>query len=109
VPHILAGALQKACGIVQRRAMEEADIDVRLEGVDVSERRVLYACDGAAIVQQFANIGAAAAHLFKPSLCDPPQFIGRLTEPGVDRGVVADRTGEPKEPGQSRPSDLKLA
>ena len=55
MPHAFAGAFQKTRGIVQRRTVEEADIDVILEAVDVSKRRVLHTCGGAAIVQEFAK------------------------------------------------------
>jgi hypothetical protein len=85
---------------------------VILEGVDVSKRRVLHTCDGAAIVYELADVGAAVPHLFKPGPCHPSQFVSRLREPGVDRGVPMDRTAQPKEFGwlpQSNPSDLKLA
>ena len=112
MPHALAGAFQKARRIGQRRTMEESDIYVIPEGVDVSKRRVLHACDGAAIVYALADVGAAAAHMFKPDLCHPSQFVSRLIEPGIDRGVSMDGTGDAKEFGwlpQSNPSDLKLA
>jgi DNA invertase Pin-like site-specific DNA recombinase len=50
VPHALAGAFQKARGILKRRAVEKADVHMSLKGVDVSKRRVLHTGDGAAIV-----------------------------------------------------------
>ena len=112
MPHALAGALQKARGIGERRTVEEADIDVISKGIDVPKRRVLHACGGAAIVHKFADVGAAAAHMVKPGLRHPPQFVSRLREPGVDLGVSLDRAGKPKELDwlrQSNPKDLKLA
>jgi hypothetical protein len=109
MPHVFAGTFQKARRIAQRRAVEEADVYVSRKGVDVSKRRVLHTCDGAAIVHELADVGAAVPHVLKPGLRDPSQFVSRLAEPSIDLGVPMDRTGEPKEPGQSRPKDLKLA
>src|SRR5882672_9019715 len=46
VAHVLASPLQQARGVYQRRAVEEANIHMSLEGVEISERRVLNAHDG---------------------------------------------------------------
>ena len=95
---------------IKRRAVEEADIHVRLEGVDVSKWRVLDAGDGAAVMEYLAHVGAAASHLFKPSLRQPTQFVG-LGEPKLDLGIAWHRAGKPKELFglHNSPSDLKLA
>ena len=99
MPHVLAGTLKQTRGIVQRRAVKEADIDVIPEGVDVSKRRILHACDGATIVHELADVGAAVPHVFKPGPRQPSQFVRRLGEPGIDLGVSMDRAVEPKELG----------
>ncbi len=87
MPHAFARAFQKAGWVVERRPMEEADIRMSPEGVDVAERRVSHARGGMAIVQKFANVGAATAHPFKPWLGDQPQLVVGLGKPSRDAGV----------------------
>ncbi len=97
VSHALAGALQEAGRIVQRRPVEEADIHVSGEGVSVAERSVLHARYGMPGVQEFANGRAAPAHPFKPWLDHAAQLVVRRGEPGVDAGVSPDRARKPHE------------
>jgi hypothetical protein len=49
-----------------------------LERVDIPERRVTQACDGTTIVQEFSNIGAAAAHALKPHPRYEPERVGEV-------------------------------
>ncbi len=96
MPHSFAGAFQKACRVVERRPIEEADIYMRTEGVDVPKRRVVHTRRGMAILQKFANVGSAAAHLLKPWLGDPSQLVVRLGKPSVDAGVSPNCAREAK-------------
>src|SRR5665213_4266714 len=97
VPHALAGAVQKAGRIVERRPEEEAHIHMRAEGVDVPKGRVSHARRGMAIVQKLANVRAATAHLFKPWLGDPSHLFIGLGKPSLDAGVSPNGAREPEE------------
>ena len=97
MPHAFAGAFQKACPVVERRPVEEADIHMSAEGVDVAKRRISHTRSGVAIVQKFANVRSAAAHLFKPRPGDLSQLVVRLGKPGVNAGVSLNRAREPQE------------
>jgi hypothetical protein len=97
VPHAFAGAFHKTRRIGERRAVEEADVHVSLEGVDVSKRGVFHAGDGVAIVHELTHVGPATAHVLKPRAGDASQFVTRLGKPRVDFWGSMDRTGEPKE------------
>jgi hypothetical protein len=74
--------------------MEEADIGMRPERVDISERRVADAGDRTSVVEKLADVGAAAAHSVEPSPHHPAQRIGIVREPGLDPGIAPDRAGE---------------
>jgi hypothetical protein len=87
VSHALAGAFQQAGWVVERRPVEEADIHMSTEGVDVPKRRISHTRSRMAIVQKFANIRSAAAHLFKPWLGHPSQLVIRFGKPSVNAGV----------------------
>ena len=50
--------------------MEETVIDVRTERADTGERGILGTRSGAAIVQEFSNVGGAVAHHREPRSCD---------------------------------------
>jgi hypothetical protein len=50
-----------------------------------------------AIMQKFANIRSATAHLFKPWLGDPSQFVMGLGKPSVNAGVSQSGAREPQE------------
>ena len=97
VPHAFAGAFQKGGRIVEHRPVEEADIHMNAEGVDVPKRRISHTRSRVAIVQKLANVRSAAAHLFKPWLGEPSQFVIRLGKPSVDAGVSLNGTREPQE------------
>jgi hypothetical protein len=68
-----------------------------LERIDISERRVRHACHRTTVVQQFTDIGAAAAHALKPCPRHQPVRIGELGEPGLDLRIAPDCTGEPQQ------------
>ena len=95
VPHSFAGAFQKARPVVERRAVEEADIHMSIEGVDVPKRRISHTRSGMAIVQKFANVRSAPAHQLKPWLGDPSQLVIRLGKPSVNAGVPPNGAREP--------------
>jgi hypothetical protein len=67
------------------------------EGVDVPKRGVSHASPGIAIVQKLANVGSAAAHLFKPWLGDASHLVVGLVKPSLDVGVAPDGAREVKE------------
>ena len=95
MPHAFAGAFQKAGRVVERRPVEEADIHMSTEGVDVPKRRIFHKRGGMAIVQKFADVRPAAAHLFEPWLGDPSQLVIRLGKPSVNAGVSLNGAREP--------------
>ena len=88
VAHEFAVALEQAAGVRQGGALEEADVHVGGEDVDVGEGDVAVTGDGAAVVKEFAELGAALAHMGEPGLGESHEFGGMLAEPGVDGGVV---------------------
>src|SRR5579864_8340502 len=57
--HELAGALQQAGWIGQRRAVKESHVHVRSEYIDVGEGRIAQAGNRAAVMQELANFVAA--------------------------------------------------
>ena len=88
VTHVLAGALQEMSGIGQGRALKESDVDVRGEDVNVAKRNISQTCDRTAVMHEFADLVAAAAHDFEPSMSDGSQFTGMVFHPGIDGGIV---------------------
>ncbi len=92
--HAFAGAFEEAGRVVEPRAVEEADIRMRAEGVDIAKRRVCHAHGGMAIMQKLANVRSAVAHLLKPRLAEPPQLAIGLGKPSVDAGVSPDGARE---------------
>lgn len=65
--HALACAFEQAGRIGEHRAEIEANVRMGFERVDVGERRIPDARDGTAVVQQLANVGAAAAASLRPT------------------------------------------
>lgn len=86
--HEFAGALQEMCGVGQGCAVKEADVDVRMEGVDIGEGGVAEAGNGAAVMQEFADFVAAFPQGFKPVAGEGSEFGGMLFHPRVDGGVM---------------------
>jgi hypothetical protein len=68
----------KPVGSASRPTIEEADVDVASEYVDVRERHVGDTSDGAAVVQELANVGAALAHPREPPLRYRTELDGPL-------------------------------
>src|SRR4026209_338957 len=97
VPHALAASFQEAGGIFEQCPVEKANVDVVLEGVDVPERRIFDARDGAAIVHQFADVIATAPHLCEPKPGDGPKVGGIIAQPSIDSCVPLRARREPKE------------
>lgn len=64
--HALARAFEQAGRIGKHRAEIKANVRMGFERVDVSERRIPDARNGTAVVQQLANVGAAAAASLRP-------------------------------------------
>ena len=93
--HMLAGALEKAGRVVERRAVEEAHIRMSGEGIHIAKRDIVHARSRTAIVQELANVGAAAAHAFEPWLGEPPQPVQRPRKPEVDNRIAMNGAGEP--------------
>ncbi|MBV9182294.1 MAG: hypothetical protein JO356_13370 [Acidobacteria bacterium] len=85
--HELAGALQQAVWVRQRRAMKESHVYVFGEYIDVGERHISQTCNRTAIMQHFSNFVSAFTHHIKPSPRDRPQFTAMLFHPGIDRGI----------------------
>jgi hypothetical protein len=84
VAHTLAGALEQPRRILERRAMKEADVHVGAEGVDVRERGGADTRGGVAVVQELANVRAAAAHRLEPGPSHLSQRMLGRREPAVD-------------------------
>ena len=93
VTHVLTGAFQHPDGVVQVRAVEEADVGVALEDIDVSERRVLYARYGVPVVHQLQDVFAACTDSPEPGARHCGQRI-RLVQPLLDDGVTLPRAGQ---------------
>ena len=87
MPHALARPLQNPSGIVEERAIEEADIRMSAEGADVAERRIAHARGGLTVVQKLADVAAATAHALEPGLSDPSQLVIGRGKPGIDARI----------------------
>ena len=95
VAHAFATAFQKTRVILECRTVEKADVDMVAKYVDVPERRVLHARRRTAVVHQLPDIIATLTHLGKPLRGKRSQIIWPTAQPGVNRGVVFHRSGEP--------------
>ena len=89
-------AFEQAGGIREHCAMVEADIRMRLERVDISKRRVPHTSDRTSVVQELADIGAAAAHALEPCPRHQSERIGEVGKPSLDLRISPDRTVEPQ-------------
>jgi hypothetical protein len=96
MPHALARALEQAGGIRKHCAAIEADIRMCLESIDISKRRIPYTSDWTSVVQEFADIGAAAAHALKPCPRHQAERIGEVGKPSLDLRITPERTVEPQ-------------
>src|SRR5450631_4186987 len=92
--HELAGALQQAGRIRQRRAVKEPHVYVRPEYIDVAEGRVSQTCNRTAVMQEFPDFVPAFSHHFKPLMRDGSQFTSMLFHPRIDGGIPLDSAVE---------------
>jgi hypothetical protein len=92
--HELAGAVQQAGRIGERRTLEEPHIYMRSEYIDVAERRIAQTCDRTAGVQGLPDFVPAFAHDLKPLKRDGSQFTCMPFHPGIDGGIAFDSTIE---------------
>src|SRR5215813_5359868 len=93
----LALAFEQPGGIREHCAIVEADIRMSLKRVDISKRRVPHTSDRTSVVQELADIGAAAAHALKPRPRHQPEWIGEAGKPNLNSRIASDRTGEPQQ------------
>src|SRR4029079_9475748 len=87
---------------------------MRLECIDIGERRVLHAGDGTTVVKNLAHIGAQSAHPFKPVLHRLATRIGVAGKPFLDPGIaplcvieakdIVQRSAIPLVPRRSKPA-----
>ena len=75
---------------------------MRGEDVDVGEGYVAETGDGAAVVQRLADLIAGVSHQLPPLVGDSAEFALMVEEPGVDGGVVFERTVESQQFGFHR-------
>src|SRR5882757_5046388 len=92
--HELAGALQQAGWIQQRRAVKESHVYMRSEYIDVAEGRVSQTCDRTAVMQKLPDFVAAFSHHLKPLTRGGSQFTGMLFHPRIDGGILLDSAVE---------------
>lgn len=94
VAHEPTLALQQSMRIGDGRAEVEADIDVGRERIDVGKCGIADACRGLAVVQQFADVGAAGAHGLEPAPRGRAQSARVRREPVLDGSIATDRLWE---------------
>src|SRR6266404_3931227 len=92
--HELAGALQQAGRIRQRRAVKEPHVYMRSEYIDVAEGRISQTCNRTAIMQELPDFVPAFSHHLKPLMRYGSQFTGMLFHPGTDGGIPLDSAVE---------------
>src|SRR6476469_7592001 len=92
--HELAGALQQAGRIRQRRAVKEPHVYVRSECINVAEGRIAQTCNRTAVMQDLPDFVPAFSHHLKPLTRDAPQFTSVLFHPRFDGGIAFDSTVE---------------
>src|ERR1700736_7023396 len=92
--HELAGALQQAGRIRQRRAVKEPHVYVRSEYIDVAEGRVSQTCHRTAVMQKFPDFVPAFSHDLKPLMRDRSQFTCMVFHPRIDGGISLDSAVE---------------
>jgi hypothetical protein len=90
VAHEPTVAFQEALRVCNLRSTEEADIDVRLEGIDIGERGATHTYGRGAIMQELSNIAATPSHDVKPALRDGPQLTRVLRHPAIHRTIAPD-------------------
>src|SRR6266481_10195571 len=92
--HELAGALEQAGRIRQRRAVKEPHVYVRSEYIDVAEGRISQTCNRIAVMQELPDFVPAFSHHLKPLKRDGSQFACMLSLPRIDGGIPLDSAVE---------------
>src|SRR5450631_179577 len=92
--HELAGALQQAGRIRQRRAVKEPHVYVGSEYINVAEGRISQTCNRAAIMQKLPDFVPAFSHHLKPLTRDGCQFTWMLFHPCINGGIPLDSAVE---------------
>ena len=92
--HELAGALQQAGRIWQRRAVKEPHVYVRSEYIDVAKGRISQTCHRTAVMQEFPNFVPAFSHHLKPLMRDGSQFTCMLFHPRINGRIPLDSSVE---------------
>jgi hypothetical protein len=103
VAHELSGAYQQAVRVVDLGSAKEADIDVSCERIDIAKGRIAYARSRVAIMQQFTNIVAAAAHHLKPLPRDRTYLAWPGIKPCLDSRIASDGGGKFEKPLSEHP------
>src|SRR5215469_9300509 len=92
--HELAGALQQAGRIRQRRSVKEPHVYVRREYIDVAEGRISQTCNRTAVMQQLPDFVPAFSHHLKPLTRDGSQLAFMCFDPRIDGGIALDSAVE---------------
>src|SRR5260370_31014047 len=92
--HELAGALQQAGRIRERRAVKDPHVYVRSEFIDVAERRISQTCNRTAVMQKLPDFVLAFSHNLKPLMRDGSQSTCMLFHPRSDGGIALDSAVE---------------
>jgi hypothetical protein len=92
--HELAGALQQACRIRQRRALKEPHVYVRSEYIDVAEGRISQTSNRTAVTQKLPDFVPAFSHGLKPLMRNGSQSTWMLFHLRIDGGIALDSAVE---------------
>src|SRR5258708_5092267 len=92
--HELAGALQQAGRIRERRAVKEPHVYVRSEYMDVAERRISQTCNRTAVMQKLPDFVLTFSHNLNPLMRDGSQSTCMLFHPRSDSGIALDSAVE---------------
>src|SRR5438477_10518259 len=92
--HELAGALQQAGRIRQRRAVKEPHVYMRSEYIDVAEGRIAQTCNRTAVMQKLPDFVPASSHHLKPLMRNGSRFTSMLFHPRIDGGIAFDSSVE---------------
>ena len=79
--HPFAATFQESSGILEKRAVEEADVHVVLEYIHIREGCVADTRDRTAVVQCLSDIIAALSYFHEPLFCDRTQLAFISVQP----------------------------
>src|SRR4029077_5565959 len=102
--HELAGALQQAGRIRQRRAVKEPHVYVRSEYIDVAEGRIAQTGNRAAVMQKLPDFVATLSHDLKPLMRDGSESTCMVLHPRIDGWIPLDGAVEAQQFGSHRRS-----